>query len=326
MSLAAFELAARARAAPGPMAVAPAGDDEEQKPARAAAEASFSEATPRGGTDKATLIAEEEAALMAEEEAQALTHGIDVRGLRATTVIHYSTSIYPLQAAVVHCLRLEASETEDDTALLEALHTLPVSAQAGRRRGAGGAQAGSHWMHRWKQSCARGPDLPAELRAAHVDFDTAYVDFVRKVVLPNLADPRGILFQRRPTFRCHLAGGGQPTGRPHCDSEYGHQRGELNFWLPLTRVSGSNSLYAESAPGLADFAPFELEYGECQRFWGARCLHFTKANETPRTRVSFDFRVVPRSCHVERPSDCGFVIHGFYTAMDAEGCIVLGDT
>ena len=104
-------------------------------------------------------------------------------------------------------------------------------------------------MLRWKQSCARGPDLPAELRAAHAAFDAAYVDFVREVVLPNLADPNGILFQRRPTFRCHLAGGGQPTGRPHCDSEYGHQRGELNFWLPLTRVSGSNSLYSESAPG-----------------------------------------------------------------------------
>lgn len=218
---------------------------------------------------------------MAEEEAQALTHGIDVRGLRAATVIRYSTSSHPLQAAVVHCLRLVARGTEDDTALLEALHTLPVSTQVGRRRGAGGAQAGSHWMHRWKQSCARGPDLPAELRAAHAAFDDSFVDFVRKVVLPNLADPRGILFQRRPTFRCHLAGGGQPTGRPHCDSEYGHQRGELNFWLPLTRVSGSNSLYSESAPGLADFASFELEYGECQRFWGARCLHFTKANERP---------------------------------------------
>ena len=313
------------------MAVPPAGAGEERKPTRAAAEAAIlsGESTPlpeaaqRGGTDEA-LIAEDEA-LMVEEAAQALTHGIDLRGLRTATVIRYSTGSHPLQAAVVDCLRLEASGTDDDTALLEALHTLPISTQAGRRRGAGGAQAGSHWMHRWKQSCARGPHLAAELRAANAAFDAAYVDFVRKVVLPNLADPRGILFQRRPTFRCHLAGGGQPTGRPHCDSEYGHQRGELNFWLPLTRVSGSNSLYAESAPGLADFASFELEYGECQRFWGARCLHFTKANETSRTRVSFDFRVVPRSCHVERSSDRGFGI-GFYTAMDAEGRVGLGET
>ena len=128
-----------------------------------------------------------------------------------------------------------------------AVLTLPLPLPV--TRAAGGAQPGSQWMLRWKQSCARGPDLPAELRAAHAAFDAAYVDFVRKVVLPNLADPKGILFQRRPTFRCHLAGGGQPTGRPHCDSEYGHQRGELNFWLPLTRVSGSNSLYSESAPG-----------------------------------------------------------------------------
>ena len=83
------------------------------------------EAVQRGGTDKATLIAEE-AALMAEEEAQALTHGIDVRGLRAATVIRYSTSSHPLQAAVVHCLRLVARGTEDDTALLEALLRGPL--------------------------------------------------------------------------------------------------------------------------------------------------------------------------------------------------------
>ena len=276
-------------------------------------------------------------ALLAEDEAQALTHGIDVRGLRAAMVIRFSVAAHPLRAAVVHCLRLVASGTDDDTALLEALHSVPISAQAGRlsrsatqgcadstasrqkkKKGPGARGPSSFWMSRWKQSCARGPDLPAELKAAHAAFDAAYVDFVRDVVLPNLADPRGILFQRRPTFRCHLAGGGVPTGRPHCDSEYGHQHGELNFWLPLTRASGSNSLYAESAPGLADFASFELEYGECQRFWGARCLHFTKANETSRTRVSFDFRVVPRSCHVERPCDRGFGI-GFYTAMDAQG-------
>ena len=119
------------------MAVAPAGDGKERK-VLLGESTPLPEAVQRGGTDKATLIAEE-AALMAEEEAQALTHGIDVRGLRAATVIRYSTSSHPLQAAVVHCLRLVARGTEDDTALLEALHTLPVSTQVGRRRGAGGA-------------------------------------------------------------------------------------------------------------------------------------------------------------------------------------------
>ena len=127
------------------MAVAPAGDGEERKPT--CAEASLSgegmplpEAAQRRGTDKAALIAEE-AVLMAAEEAQALAHGLpDLRGLRTATLIRYSTSSHPLQAAVVRCLRLVASGTEEgDTALLEALHTLPVSTQPVRRRRGAGA-------------------------------------------------------------------------------------------------------------------------------------------------------------------------------------------
>ena len=37
-----------------------------------------------------------------------------------------------------------------------------------------------------------------------------------------------------------------------------HAPQELNWWLPLTRATGSNSLYVESAPGRKDFAPLEL--------------------------------------------------------------------
>ena len=129
-------------------------------------------------------------------------------------------------------------------------------------------------------------------------FDVVYLRFLREIVLPNINDPNGILFQTRPTFRCHIAGGGAPTGRLHCDAEYGHQSAEINYWLPLTQATGTNSLYAESQPGKGDFSPFELQYGECQRFWGARCMHYTEANDTDITRVSIDFRVVPRSEHV----------------------------
>ena len=127
------------------MAVAPAGDGEERKPTDAEASLSgegtpLPEAAQRRGTDRAALMAEE-AVLMAEEEAQALAHGLpDLRGLRTATLIRYSTSSHPLQAAVVRCLRLVASGTEEgDTALLETLHTLPVSAQAARRRRGAGA-------------------------------------------------------------------------------------------------------------------------------------------------------------------------------------------
>lgn len=102
----------------------------------------------------------------------------------------------------------------------------------------------------------------------------------------------------------------------------------------MTRCAGANSLYAESAPDRGDYAPFEASYGQVVQFWGAQCMHHTVPNTTTRTRVSFDFRVVPRSCFqevAERAED-GQVHTGqhynpyrpgeFYGEMDASGIVV----
>ena len=83
-------------------------------------------------------------------------------------------------------------------------------------------------------------------------------------------------------------------GHPHCDYEYHHQPCELNFWLPLTEVWGGNTLYAESAPGLGDYRPFELGWGECVRFWGNQVRHFAVPNDSGYTRVSLDLRCLDR--------------------------------
>lgn len=46
-----------------------------------------------------------------------------------------------------------------------------------------------------------------------------------------------ILYQRVPSLRIHIAGS-DCHKRSHRDLEYGHQPGEINFWLPLTDTSG----------------------------------------------------------------------------------------
>ena len=78
---------------------------------------------------------------------------------------------------------------------------------------------------------------------------------------------------------------------------------------------------AESAPGKKDFASFEIDYGQIMRFWGNQVTHYTVPNETDISRVSIDFRVIPKSCYIE---DCkqDFKIGGFYNYMDAQGNIV----
>ena len=111
-------------------------------------------------------------------------------------------------------------------------------------------------------------------------------------------------YQRRPTFRVHLAGSAA-QGIPHADGlqPYNHQPNEVNAWVPLTPVFGSNSLTSESEPGLGDFHPFEAMPGQFISFYGNRCWHYTVPNETDTTRVSFDFRVVP--FHLLDEEHCG---------------------
>ena len=126
-----------------------------------------------------------------------------------------------------------------------------------------------------------------------ITFARALSAFVRNEVCPALGVSR-VAYQRRPTMRVHLSGA-KAMGKPHADGlePYNHQPGEVNVWVPLTKVWGSNSLTSERAPGLGDFHAFDAAPGEFVRFDGNRCWHYTTANDTARTRVSFDFRVVP---------------------------------
>ena len=80
--------------------------------------------------------------------------------------------------------------------------------------------------------------------------------------------------------------------RRHHDGEYGHQRGELNLWLPLTDPELTRTtLWVESAEGADDDAPLSVAYGEAALFHGSVCRHHVPANPSVHTRVSLDFRV-----------------------------------
>mmetsp|Transcript_79985 Transcript_79985/g.156414 ORF Transcript_79985/g.156414 Transcript_79985/m.156414 type:complete len:412 (+) Transcript_79985:56-1291(+) len=115
------------------------------------------------------------------------------------------------------------------------------------------------------------------------------------------SSPRsGVTFSVAPTtFYCQFPptlrlqpGPATRFGRPHNDAEYGHQVGEINFWLPLTNFSSTlTALWVESAPGLGDFAPLDMEHGVMAAFHGTLCKHHAEANPTTCTRVSLDFRV-----------------------------------
>lgn len=93
-----------------------------------------------------------------------------------------------------------------------------------------------------------------------------------------------------PTVR--LQSPGPSHSRTHSDDEYGHQTGEINFWLPLTDHSLTRTaLWVESSPGAGDYHPLDLGYGEAAVFHGTLCRHFAPPNGSACTRVSLDFRI-----------------------------------
>ena len=121
-------------------------------------------------------------------------------------------------------------------------------------------------------------------------FYDLYQRFIEEVIRPQYDGP--IYYQTRPSHRLLFAD--TPGGaRYHRDADYGHDPGEVNYLLPQTRAYGNNAMWIESAVGKEDYRPLELEVGQYGRFKGVHLRHGAQLNDTGRSRVSFDFRVIP---------------------------------
>jgi ribosomal protein S17E len=79
-------------------------------------------------------------------------------------------------------------------------------------------------------------------------FLVIYEEFVHDFILPQFQEYGGILYQAVPTLRVVFPGSVAPV-KPHKDADYWHDSNELNYWVPLVPVAGSNSLWSESEPG-----------------------------------------------------------------------------
>jgi len=124
------------------------------------------------------------------------------------------------------------------------------------------------------------------------EFEKLYDDFMRGVVYKEVQEE--FIYQKWPTLRIHVTNN-WATPEYHRDSQegYNHPLGEINFLLPLTRCYDTNTLWTESASDKGDFAPVKMEWGDLVTFNGSECRHGNKINDTPTSRVSFDFRVLP---------------------------------
>lgn len=132
-----------------------------------------------------------------------------------------------------------------------------------------------------------------KLRAGWSEFTEVYDRFVKEVVVPIFGN-REFIYQALPTFRVHLVGN-WVVPEFHYDSQtvYNHPEGEINFQIAVTDMFSTNATWAESVPGLGDYAPMQMKQGEFTIFNGNKCRHGNMINDTDQTRVSFDFRILP---------------------------------
>ena len=121
-----------------------------------------------------------------------------------------------------------------------------------------------------------------------------YKNFINDFVLDTLSKER-VYYQAYPNFRISYPGNvAVSTWHKDSDSENLHPIGEINFFLPVTKSFDTNTLWIESEPGKEDFKPINLEFGEIFMFNGGEMsIHGNKTNNTGKTRVSFDFRILP---------------------------------
>jgi hypothetical protein len=152
--------------------------------------------------------------------------------------------------------------------------------------------------------CESAQKYLSDMVATDEQFLTAFDRLVEEFVLPHLKarlvavgavgeEEESVIFyyQRPPTLRLQ-PGPAWAQVKPHNDAEYGHQNGELNFWIPLTdRTLTGVDLWCESSFGADDYHPVIANPGEIISFHGSSCRHYVNANASHNTRVSMDFRV-----------------------------------
>jgi len=165
------------------------------------------------------------------------------------------------------------------------------------------------------------------------EFLEIYYSLVREEVLPIFnCDDNEFIVQKDPAFRIHLPNNTALGFRPnmndpedkiglHCDADYNHQEGEINFMLTLSGQKGANSCFVETAPGSDNYKSLDMEYGQFISFYGNKCRHYNIKNNTGISRLSIDFRIMPISKYdntYEKSSIHGkrkFLIGGYYISM-----------
>jgi len=139
-------------------------------------------------------------------------------------------------------------------------------------------------------------------------FDKLYTSFIKNIV-HRIYKQEPIVYQSIPTFRIAFPGN-IAVGEWHKDKwyrngEWAASVKEDNFYLPITDAFDTNTIWVESEEDKGDYHPMNCTYGEIIKWDGCNLMHGNKINETGKTRISIDFRVIKYKNYI--PSDHGSI-------------------
>lgn len=125
-------------------------------------------------------------------------------------------------------------------------------------------------------------------------FEEDYENIVKHIKNTKYKNEEFIVYQTFPALRVSIPGN-LSVGEMHVDADYNHPKEEMNYWMPLTKLNETNTVWHESEPNKGDFKPLIINYGEIAEVYFNKCRHFSKINTTNKTRFSLDFRIIPGS-------------------------------
>tara|TARA_B110000008_G_C16920962_1_gene544725 strand:+ start:108 stop:782 length:675 start_codon:yes stop_codon:yes gene_type:complete len=153
------------------------------------------------------------------------------------------------------------------------------------------------------------------------EFKNIYEKFIKNEISKLIEEP--FAYQYLPSYRVQIPNE-KAIHKWHFDSDDDHKHpdGEINFCIAITKMKDTTAIWAESLPGKRDFSPMEIDYGEFFNFNGNKCTHGNKTNITKNVRVSFDFRILPKSKYqftskkISVTSKKKFIIGEYYKASE----------
>jgi hypothetical protein len=128
-----------------------------------------------------------------------------------------------------------------------------------------------------------------------LDLFQDFVSYLSKTIFYE-----NLIYQNKPTLRINFPNN-KAVGAWHRDRDYNHPAEEINIWVPITTATMTNTIWTESSFDLEDYSPANQEYGEFLIF-DSGLKHGNQLNIENRTRISFDFRVIPESLYQENSS------------------------